>query len=155
MSTCYNYKSVINNFYINSKINFSILDEEKINLLKEKANHLNKSFENTKTTKIDRYCKTIEKIQTAPKRKNEFNNFSTDNDTEKILLFMFSVDPNFEVFYIYSTYNTSKDIKEEIIDKFGVYDPYLIKVEKLFIKKLLTQEEQNKINEEIERRVFK
>ena len=68
---------------------------------------------------------------------------------------MFSVDPNFEVFYIYSTYNTSKDIKEEIIDKFGVYDPYLIKVEKLFIKKLLTQEEQNKINEEIERRVFK
>lgn len=155
MSTCYNYKSVINNFYKDNKINFSLIDEEKINLLKEKANYLNNSFKNTTITKIDKYCKTIEKIKTAPKRKNEFNNFSTDNDTEKLLLFMFSIDTNFEVFYIYSTYNTIKDIKEKIIDKFGVYDPYLIKVEKLFIKKLLTQEEQDKINEEIERRVFK
>ena len=106
-------------------------------------------------TKIEKYCKKIERIQTAPKKENDFNKISTNTSIEKLLLFMFSVDPDFEAFLIYSSCNTLKEIKYEMNKTFGLYDPYLVKVERIFIKYLLNEEEKNKINEKVEIRVFK
>ena len=159
MPYCYNYQLAIENFYENNiidlKYDLDYIDEEIINKLKEKSNILNNMFNHSKMTKLEKYCKKMERIKTSPKKENDFNKIATSNSTEKLLLFMFSVDPNFEAFLIYSTYNTLKEIKYEMNKTFGLYDPYLVKVERAFIKHLLNEEEKNKINEEIERRVFK
>ena len=155
MTFCYNYQLTISNFYENSQFNLNDINEEIINNLKEKANKLNDIYKNSKMTKVELYCKKMERIQTAPKKENDFNKIAANNYTEKLLLFMFSVDPNLEAFYIYSTCNTLKEIKYEMNKTFGLYDPYLVKIERLFIKYFVNQEEKDKINEEIERRVFK
>ena len=159
MPFCYNYQTIIKNFYINNQINlaecFNYINEDRIKILKEKAHILNKTYISPKLTKVEKYCKRIERIETAPKIENDFNKISTNNSLEKLLLFVFSVDPNFEAFYIYSTCNTMKEIQYEMNNTFGLFDPYLIKIEKQIIKFLLNEEEKENINKEIEKRVFK
>ena len=79
----------------------------------------------------------------------------TNTGAEKLLLYILSVDPELEALLIYNTYNTRKEIKEKLIEKFGVYDPNLAKIETQYVKRFLSADKQNKINKEIERRVYK
>ena len=68
---------------------------------------------------------------------------------------MYSVDPNFEATIIYGVENNTKSIKEKLTQKFGIYDPNLIKIEKFVITNFLNQKQKDEINEEIENRIFK
>ena len=82
-------------------------------------------------------------------------NFVTTSMAEKLLLFMFSIDPNFEIAIIFGSEDRIYTAKEKIKEKFGIYDINLIKVEKLVIKNFLSEQKRNEINEEIDRRAFK
>lgn len=159
MPFCYNYHLTLGHFYENNVIDIkedlNNINEEIINKLKEKSIILNNMCNNPNFTRIEKYCKKIERIETASKTENDFNKISTNNSIEKLLLFMFSVDPNLEAFIIYSTCNNVKEIKYEMNKEFGLYDPYLIKVERIFVRYLLNQKDKEKLNEEIGKRVFK
>lgn len=155
MSTLYNYQITINNFYKDSKLSFKIINEDIINDLKEKANNINKfcEYKYPKTNKIEKYIKILELVQTSSGGFDKLL-FKTNSNTEKYLLFMFCIDPNFEAFLVYSTYNNIKEIKYTMIETFGIYDPKLIQIEKHFIKYFLTKKEKKNLDDKIKKRVF-
>lgn len=96
--------------------------------------------------------KIMEMITTSHgKNLNRKKKFWTSSKSEKFILFMYSVDPNFEALIIY----LSEYIKGKMKQKFGLYDPNLIKIEKEVLRQLLKTNEQNKINAEAEKRAFK
>lgn len=77
------------------------------------------------------------------------------NDTEKYILFMFSIDPNFEAIKILGQYNKLSEIKLAMILNFGIYDKNLFTIEKFYIKHFFSEKEKEDINNEIQKRAFK
>jgi len=149
-------------FYNIDKVSFKDINEEKLLSIKNKAKKINKLylFEGFRKEKADRYLRIMEMINCNYKRINSNDNninahYVTTSMAEKLLLFMFSVDPNFEAAIIYSSEDRTIDTKAKLKEKFGVYDINLIKIEKLVIRKFLSEKKRNQINEEIERRAFK
>lgn len=145
-------------FYGNIKTNFSDIDEQKLIELKKRGEEINiKHYKNKnlKPTKTQRYFRLMELINGNCKTRSLKNEFSTDSDSEKLLLFMYSVDPTLEAAIIYSSYNTINEVKTKFSSEFGIFDPYLVKVEKYFMNKFLNSKEKEQINEEIEKRAFK
>lgn len=129
-----------------------------INNIIEKSKTLNNLYnsQSFKPTKLQRYIKIMEYIHSNYRENFPTNSkFSTTSILEKMLLLVFSVDPEFEAFIIYSSENTIKEIKIKMEHKFGIYDKNLIKVEKFFIQNLLDIKKQNEIYEEIDKRAFK
>ena len=72
-----------------------------------------------------------------------------------MILFIFSVDPTFEAIKIYGESNHVSEIKEKMINYFGIYDKNLIVIEKIFMKRFFSKEEKKNLEEEIQKRVFK
>lgn len=145
------YNSILANIkdfykYLNNA-NFKEINLKKLIELKTKAKTLNNfyNYEEENYGKGDRYAKVMDKIKTRPGMSKE----------EKYLLFMLSVDPDFEAFKIYSECNKTEEIKTKMIYKFGVFDQYLVIIEKFYIKRFLSEKKRNEINEEIEKRIFK
>lgn len=68
---------------------------------------------------------------------------------------MFCIDPEFEAFMIFNECNTTKEIRTKLELKFGIPDINLAKIEKEFIKNFLKEEEKEKIDEEINKRIWK
>lgn len=138
------YKNLNNTKFnnINTEIILNLINNSKI---------LNKFYnnENIKMHKSQRYIKIMNAINC------DFKRLNLNSQAEKYLLFMFSVDPNFEAFKIFNEYNTTKEIKQALSKYFGIYDAKLISIEKLFIKNFLSEKKKNEINEEIEKRIFK
>lgn len=145
-------------FYNIDKIDISNIDNVKFQKIIEQAKKINKMFLNKqlREDKDERYLRIMEIIHGSYRENIPVNNeFATTSQAEKFLLFMFSIDPNFEIAIIYASENRINDVKIKMREKFGVYDPYLIKIEKAVIKKLLSKEQQTIIYEEIEKRAFK
>lgn len=142
----------LNSFYKYLKdANFNTLTKEKIEELFETSKQFNKFFTNKNIDmgKSIRYEKIVNKIKMNPRL------FNTYEKSEMYLLFMFSIDPEFEAFKIYGEFDKIKDIKSYMIRKFGVYDPNLINLEKLFIKHFMSKQKKEQIEKEIEDRVYK
>lgn len=136
-------------FYKNfNKAKFNKLDENKILELKAIAPNLLEE-EAITDSKLVNYVKKMRRLN----KKTE--NYNINNDAEKYILFMFSVDPNFEAIKIYGETNHITETKRKMCNFFGAYDSKLIKIEKEFIKLFLSEKEKQEINEEIEKRVFK
>ena len=130
-----------NNFNINDITNENIKFYKLIsNQLLEEKNLSNNKFIN--------YIKIIKKLILNP---NDYNVF---NDSEKYILFMLTIDPNFEAIKIYEESNNVKEIKKKMINYFGVYDKNLIEIEKRFIKSFLSDKEKENLEKEIEKRIF-
>ena len=149
-------------FYNTGKVTFKDIDLEKLTEIINKSKEINRlySFEEFKKEKADRYLRIMEMINSNYRRINQdtYNinsNYVTTSMAEKFLLFMFSVDPNFEAAIIYGSEDRTIDAKAKLKEKFGVYDINLIKIEKLVIRKFLSEKKRNQINKEIERRAFK
>lgn len=141
----------INSFYKYLKeANFSKLTKEKIGELFETSKSFNKFFnrKDINILKSVRYEKITNRIKMNPKL------FNTYEKSEMYLLFMFSVDPEFEAVKIYGEFNKLTDIKEKMEKKFGIYDPNLIKLEKFFIKYFMDKQKKEQIEKEIEDRVY-
>lgn len=154
----FNYRKTLKSFYSKLQINFKNIDENKINNLKEIAKKLNFLYNNKNfaKTKVERHTKVMELIYTnCGTNKDSKSPFRTDLESEKILLYMFSVDPNFEAAIIAGSCNTKDEIKEKLELYFGLCDFNLIKIENYYIKHFLKLEKQNEINEEIDKRVYK
>lgn len=145
-------------FYNVDKINLSNIDEEKLSSIIERSKKIHKLYlrPEFKQRKDERYLKIMELINSNYREKIPVkNHYATTSQAEKFLLFMFSIDPDFEIAIIHATEDRTNDIKIKMREKFGVYDPYLIRIEKAVIKKLLNKEKQSEIYEEIEKRAFK
>lgn len=135
--------NIMINFYKNiDNLSFNELNEEKIT---ELYNIKDSLLDKTSDHKIINYINKIKKLS-----KN--NNF---NETEKFILFMFSVDPNFEATKILGEYNRLNKIKLAMILNFGIYDKNLFTIEKFYIKHFFSEKEKEDINNEIEKRAFK
>ena len=135
--------NIIINFYKNiDNLNFNELSENKII---ELYNIKDTLIEKTSNYKIINYINKIKKLS----KNNKFN------ETEKFILFMFSVDPNFEAVKILGEYNKFNEIKLAMIINFGIYDKNLFTIEKFYIKHFFSEKEKNDINNEIEKRAFK
>lgn len=141
----------INSFYrAIHDLKVSDISIEKIEELKETSKELNNYFyKKYDEWKQNKYVRILEKIKTNPKF------FNVYNSTEKLLLLMFIIDPNFEILLIYEEENDCKNIESRIEQEFGVYDSNLIKIEKWYIKYIADSKMKMKISNEIERRVFK
>lgn len=146
------YSNDINAFYKNlSETDFKDITLEKLQELKLTSESLNKEFNNINLAhcKSMRYGKISIKIRTNPKK------YNISTDAEKFILFMFSVDPDFEAAKIYGGCNTNEETKRLMEKYFGIYDKNLIIIENFFIKNFLSEKKRKEINKEIERRAFK
>lgn len=153
---------ILNKFYENSITNFSDIDFKKLIKLMQKAEKLNFFYTNQHLNLdiVRRYTKIMELIYTNQNRPEYGTNSlasyaNTQSNSEKLLLYMLSIDPNLEALIIYESYNTIKEIKQNIKLKFGVYDPNLIKIEKHYLKRFASNFKREKINETIEKKIFK
>ena len=145
-------------FYSEEKVNFKDIDIFKLRDIINRAKKINKLYLNTDFKKNlgERYLIIMELINSNYRRNMPINNqYAAGSIVEKYLLFMFSVDPNFEAAIICGSEDRIYDIKRLIREKLGVYDPTLIKIENYVIKKFLSEKKRNEIQEEIERRAFK
>jgi len=145
-------------FYSVDKISLKNIDNDKLLNIIEQSKKINRLFldESFKSCKSERYLRIMELINSNySKTRDVKNHYATKSQEEKFLLFMFSIDPNFEIAIIHASEDRTYNIKTKIRKKFGVYDPYLIRIEKAVIKKLLSNEKKNEIYEEIEKRAFK
>ena len=108
--------------------NFSSIENDKLEELKEISSELNIFFNNKylELIKPGRYIKIMNRIRTNPKM------FKATTKEEQYLLFMLSVDPNLEAIIIYNKFNTSKQIKANFEKVFGIYDKNLVKIEKCY-----------------------
>lgn len=126
---------------------FQNITDDRILFLKKLApNLLEKEF--TSSNKFINYIKKMKRLVNDPQK------YNIENQVEKYILFMFSVDPSFEAIKIYGESNHIEEVKEKMKKYFGIYDTKLINIENYFIKHLLKEEKIKEINEEIERRVF-
>lgn len=146
------YSVDVNSFYKNLKgTKFNGITKEKLLELKETSKKLNVYFRNQdyNCNKAAKYTKIMNNIKTNPK------GFKVYSEAEKFILFMFSVDPNYEAYMINAQYNKTEDIKNALIFRFGIFDLNLIKLERFFVKNFLSEKKRNEINEEIDKRVYK
>lgn len=146
------YNIDINSFYENSnKISFKGIDSKKILILKAISKQLNEYYNNPNIplNKVAKYVKIMNRIKSNPK------GYGVSSQAEKYILFMFSVDPNFEAAKIHGECNKAEEAKEKMRMHFGLYDKRLILIENYFIRRFLSEGKRNEINEEIERRVYK
>ena len=81
--------------------------------------------------------------------------FGLTSNAEMYLLFMFSVDPNFNCLLISSEVNKIKELRSKMEKEFGVFDLNLIRIENVYLKKIMDKKEKEIIEEEIDRRSFK
>lgn len=149
-------------FYKDLDVNFMEIDLKKLLELKVKAKKLNNFFKHPDNPEnvVQRYGRIMQMIHTSYNaNKNNINELAncaiTNTGAEKLLLYMLSIDPELESLIIYNSYNTRQEIKDKMLLKFGIYDPNLAKIETQYVKRFLSSDKQNKINEEIERRVYK
>ena len=112
----------IASFYKNfNNTEFTKMKAKKLIELKEKAKKLNRQFlADNQFSQKSKYIRIMNKIRTNPK------GYSVTNDLEKYILFMFSIDPNYDLTYLYASIDRIQDIKVKMAKKFGVYDPNLI-----------------------------
>lgn len=153
-----NYEKILNTFYRNCTINNNDISKEKIDQIIEKSKDINMlyNYEHYKPTKLRRYIKIMETIHSNYREGIPTKSkFSSTSITEKLLLFMFSVDPDFEAFIIHSSEDTIREIQNKIEYKFGIYDKNLVKIERFFIKYFMSQKKQQDIFEEVDKRAFK
>lgn len=124
---------------------------ERIEEFKITSQILNKEYNNSYSDrpKNVRYSRVMDKIKTTPKT------YNLNNSTEKLLFFMFSVDPELEAILMYEETNNTTQIRQKMENYFGVYDKNLIKIEKWYIKNLLDKDARISFEEETERRVYK
>lgn len=147
-----NYKVDMESFYEKlGNTSFKGLDSKKILTLKIISKDLNKFYNNNNLpiNIVKKYIKIMNSIKTNPK------GYRVNNDAEKYLLFMFSVDPNFEAAKIHGESNNTNETETKMINYFGIYDRKLIILENYFIKNFFNEQKRNEIIEEIERRVHK
>lgn len=147
MNNIYDY---VKRFYINRSVSFKDITIERIKELKDlslvTSNILNCSKTSTKT---EDYVKLMNSIRL------NYRKYGIQSDAEKLILFMFTIDPTFEAAKIAGECNRTDEIKYKMINKFGLYDKNLIKIENFFIKYFLSEKSRKSINDEIERRAFK
>jgi len=159
MSLLGEYEKILQKFYKDlDNVNFDTISNEKLDELKEKSIYINHLYhvKSYGESKSNRYIKILEKILCNCRKEAAVNTkFTTSTNEEKLLLFLLSVDPELEAAITFGSFNKIIEIKYEFEKKFGIYDIGLVKLEKIYIKKFLTEEKQNEIKEEIEKRSFK
>ncbi len=142
----------INSFYQNiHDLKIEEISLERIEEFKRTSKILNKEYNNTYSDRPKgiRYSRVMDKIKTTPRI------YNLNNSTEKLLFFMFSVDPEFEASLMHEECNNILQIKKKMESYFGVYDKNLISIERWYIKNLLSDELKQNFEEETERRVYK
>ena len=142
-------KRILTNFYLGiEQINFENIDEASINNILNKAKALNEFYtkENFKHTKIEKYFKIIEIVNSG-----YTSSFYTNSAQEKFLLFLYSIDPEFDTLVIYGSEKDSKNIEKQMIKKFGLYDENIIVLENMILKNVLTNQKKEEINLKIKK----
>ena len=137
-----------------SQANFKMITQKRLIELKAHSHTLNKFLHNEHSglTRPQRYVKLMNYIKRNP---TKFGIDMNNKYAEMYILFMFAVDPSFEVAIITGECNRIHEIKNKMEDYLGIYYRNLIKLECFYLRHLATENKRKKINEEIDKRVFK
>jgi len=136
-------------FYKNiKKADFRSITGKKLIELKAVSKQLKEEFKRIDDLKCNKYIKLMNRIRTNKK------GYNITNDAEMYILFMFTIDPNFEMAITFCSQNRIEEIKKDSENKFGLYDPFLIQIEKFYIKNFLSKEKRNEVEEKIIKRIF-
>lgn len=152
-----NYNVILNSFYKDLKLKLCEISKDDLNLIIKKATYLNKVFKSKRfeNTPSAGYIKIMEMIHTNYRKNNPTKMpYSTTSITEKYILFMYSVDPNFELAIIYGSALKSNQIIDGMKKMFGIYEPNLIKIEKFVIKNLLDKTKKEELDKIIEKKSY-
>ena len=155
-SNDYNKKSVYEKDIKDFMRNFDLceingIEQSRVLELKEKSKSFKYFIINPKPsdfTGIGKFSNTLRHIMMNPKF------YKLESKGEQYLLFMFCTDPNFEALKIFSECNKVSEAKKKCERTFGVFSLELIKIERFFVENLLDQKEKEKIEEEIDRRIY-
>jgi len=154
---CLNYNVTINSFYNDMELKLCEVSKDDLNLIIKRATYLNKVFKSKRFENKPSagYIKIMEMIHTNYRKNNPTKTpYSTTSITEKYILFMYSVDPNFELAIIYGSVFKSKQIVDGMKKMFGIYEPNLIKIEKFEIKNLLDKTKKEELDKIIEKKSY-
>lgn len=145
-------------FYNVSKFSFKDITSEKLEdiIIRSKKIHTLYLKEDFKSCKAERYLRIMELINSNYRTGTPVKtHYSSTSIAEKYLLFMFSIDPDFEIAIIFGSEDRLYDIKAKIREKFGIYDQSLIKIEKAVLNKIIDEKKKKEVFDEIDRRAFK
>lgn len=149
----FNFMVDVKSFYKDfDKADFSKVDKSKIIEIKNCVKRVNKRRINCRYELyrgIRKYINIMNHIRMNPRL------YNLSSNEEVYLLFMFCVDPDFEAFMIFNEYNKIEEIKSKLELKFGISDINLAKIEREFIKYFMIDEDKKKINEELDKRIWK
>jgi len=157
-NTPYFYEALLNDmndFYkYLSEANFNLITHKRLLQLKANSLELNKFFNNkhSNLTKAQRYVRIMNNIKRNPDKYNiDINNYCADI----YFLFMFSVDPNFEVIITQQSYNRMDEIKNNLRLNFGIYDINLIRLEAFYLRRFATEKKKKQIQDKVNEKVYK
>jgi len=151
------YKIHLNEFYKNLKISdFNSISVIEILKLKNLSKKFNQQFNNKydQKLKIQKYLYIIEKIKLLKLSLKE-NDTYKQIYAYKYILFMFSIDPDFEAAISYGESNKIQEAKNLLEKKLGVFDYNLIRLEHFYLKHFASQKTKEEIKEKILERAFK
>ncbi len=143
-----NAKSEILAFYKELNVNDGVLTAKDIIKLRKSALSLVPILNREKLPFIYNYISVMNRIKTNPK------GYGITKSIEKYILFMLTVDPNFDAYIINETSNKKEEIYEKLINRFGLYDPLLIKVEKFYIDFFLGNTKKDQLKEKIASKII-
>lgn len=134
------FQTDLNSFYKNlNNTDFEEVDVLELLDIKERAKKLNEFFTNkiSDCLKFRRYIKILNTIKTNPK-------YKCQSKAGYYYMLMFAIDPNLEIAKIHIKNKDLIKSKLEIKQNFGLYDPYILKVEKEYIKRMSKSKENQK-----------
>lgn len=141
-----NINSEIKSFYSKfDKNDFNKINYLRIIKLQKASIELNQYYNNDSITikRTIKYIKLMNNIKINPSL------YGAKNKAEEYILFMFSVDPEFDAYIIQKTSNTKKEIESKMKKQFGVFDIRLFLIEKYFIKYFATKKFKEEVNQKV------
>lgn len=153
-----NKNDVIRLFYSNIETNFDNIDNEKRLEIIERAKKIKTIVDNKYKylSKGKRYICLMDLLRINYSKTRRLNSiYASNSEDEKLLLLLYSVDPNFEAAIIAGTENKLNDVKVQMEYRFGVFDPCLIKLENYLIKNFISKEQKEIIENTINEKAFK
>lgn len=156
------FKTDYTSFYEHySNADFSELTKERVEYLKSQREALILDIKRSKYKDVELYSKNygnnivniFEYKLYLNKIKTSSYLYGTLNDAEDLALFAFAVDPEFDAYVIQKTANTTKEAEKQLTERFGFYDPNLIKIETRIYSKLSVREK-HKLKIKVDQKAF-
>ena len=144
--------SSLDSFYVNLNCeSLRLIEDERLKELFE----ISKKFNNFYNLDCLKLHKSEAYYNVSKFFKFNIYHYKIYSQAEKYVVFMFAVDPTFEAIKIYSESNKVCEIKNKMINTFGIFDENLVILEKEIIGKILSKEKKEEFDEFLFKNSFK